>query len=133
MEELERTDVESLLLDEIGEEFEDLKNLETGSEEYKVAVDGLTKLVDRAIEMEKFQIEIQEKAATREIENDLKLKQMEEERKDRLVKNIIAAAGITIPAGVTIWGALKSWEFEKEGTVTSTMGRLFMNMFRPKK
>ena len=40
---------EQLLHDEIEDEFKCLKDLEVGTEQYKVTVDGLVKLVDRAI------------------------------------------------------------------------------------
>ena len=46
--------IQTLLYDEIEEEFEKLRKIDYGSEQYKVTVDGLTKLMDRAIEMEKF-------------------------------------------------------------------------------
>ena len=104
-----------------------------GSEEYKTAVDGLTKLVDRAIELEKIDVSSQEKVEDRETDRDLKLKQMDEDRKDRNVRNAIAVAGIVIPTVVTIWGTIKSIEFEKEGTITTIMGRGFIQKLLPKK
>ena len=125
--------IETLLHDEIKSELEELKKIELGSEKYKVTVDGLTKLVDKAIEMYKLNIEVQEKVESRENDNDLKLKQMEEERKDRFVRNGIAVAGIVIPTMVTIWGTIKTIEFEKEGTITTIMGRGFINKLLPKK
>lgn len=125
--------IETLLHDEIKSELEELKKIELGSEKYKVTVDGLTKLVDKAIEMDKLNIEVHEKVESRENDNDLKLKQMEEERKDRFVRNGIAVAGIVIPTMVTIWGTIKTIEFEKEGTITTIMGRGFINKLLPKK
>ena len=125
--------IETLLHDEIKSELEELKKIELGSEKYKVTVDGLTKLVDKAVEMDKLNIEVQEKVESRENDNDLKLKQMEEERKDRFVRNGIAVASIVIPTMVTIWGTIKTIEFEKEGTITTIMGRGFINKLLPKK
>lgn len=125
--------IETLLQEEIQNEFEDLGVLETGTEKYKATVDGLTKLLDRAIEIEKFDTEVQEKAEVREIENKLKQRQLEEEKKDRRVKNCLTAAGIVVPSVLTIWGTLKSLRFEKDGTVTTIMGRGFINKLLPKK
>ena len=68
-----------------------------------------------------------------EAEQKLKLKQMEEDKKDRLIKNCMTAAGIVIPSVLTIWGTLKSLEFEKTGTVTTIMGRGFINKLLPRK
>ena len=114
---------ETMLHEEIQGELEELSKLEVGSEKYKVAVEGIAKLMDRAIEIDKLNTDIQEKEESREIETDLKLKQMEEDKKDRKVRNILTALGIGIPAGVSIWGTLKTLKFEEVGTVTSSAGR----------
>lgn len=124
---------EQLLHDEIKSEFECLKELEVGTEQYKVTVDELVKLVDRAIEIDKLNLEAEEKAKNREKDNDFKQQQMEEERKDRLIRNCISAAGIVIPSLLTIWGTLKTFKFEKDGTVTTMIGRGFINKLLPKK
>lgn len=125
--------LETLLYEEVHSELEKLKDMKVGSEEYKSTVDGIAKLTDRAIEIEKIKIDKDEKVYNREIENNFKLKSMEDDRKDRYVKNGIAVAGILIPTFVTIWGTLKSFEFEKEGTITTIMGRGFINKLLPKK
>lgn len=125
--------IHRLLSEEIQSELGELKKMKVGDEEYKTTVDGLTKLVDRAIEMERIDMENQEKAKNQEIDNDFKLRQIEEERKDRFVKNCIAVAGIALPSIITIWGTVKSIEFEKEGTITTIIGRGFINKLLPKK
>jgi hypothetical protein len=125
--------IETMLHDEIQNEFEELKRMQLGGEEYRTTIDGLTKLVDRAVEIDKFNAEYQEKVDAREIENNLKMKQMADERKDRIWKNILTGLGIGVPAGLTIWGTLKSLKFEETGTVTTMMGRGFINKLLPKK
>ena len=121
--------IENLMETEISDEFEKLSKMEAGSEPYKGTVDGLTKLLDRAIEMKKLEIEIENKQ-----KDDLfKESQVKEERKDRLIKNCLAAAGIIVPSAITVWGTLKSLKFEEEGTVTTIMGRGFINKLLPKK
>lgn len=125
--------IDTLLRDEIQEEFEDLRSAKPGSEEYKTTVDGLTKLMDRAIEIEKFEADVQAKAETRETEDKMKREQMADDKKDRLVKNCLTAAGIIIPSLITIWGTVKSLKFEQEGTVTTIVGRGFINKLLPKK
>jgi hypothetical protein len=114
---------ETMLHEEIQGELEELSKLEVGSEKYKVAVDGVAKLMDRAIEIDKINADTQEKVESREAEIDLKLKQLEEDKKDRKVRNGIAIAGIGIPAVVSIWGTLKTLKFEEVGTVTTLAGR----------
>jgi hypothetical protein len=125
--------IETLLYDEIETEFEKLRTTEPGSEKYKVTVDGLTKLMDRAIEMEKVNNDCEDKAKTRESEELMKQQQLLDDKKDRLIKNIIGAAGVVLPLLVTIWGTKVSLKFEEEGTFTTIMGRGFINKLLPKK
>ena len=125
--------IDTLLNEEICSELEELKKIEPGSEEYRARVAGVTMLIDRSIEMDKLALEYEDRAENRENDIDLKLKQMDEERKDRLIKNLLTVAGIAIPSIITIWGTVKSFEFEKEGTITTIMGRGFIQKLLPKK
>ena len=125
--------IETLLNEEIQDEFKNLKEMELGTEDYKTTVDGLVKLVDRAIEIDKLNIDAQDKIDSREIEVDLKQQQINDEKQDRKIRNGIAIAGIVIPTIATIWGTLKSFKFEKDGTVTTIMGRGFIQKLLPKK
>lgn len=129
----EEKSLNEMLSDEIGREFEALGDTEVGSEEYKSTVDGLVKLIDRAIEIDKIQVDSDNKAEERESNAELKTKQMKDENTDRWIRNGIAAAGIIIPTLVTIWGAKKTFEFEETGTVTTMIGRGFVNKLLPKK
>lgn len=115
-------EIRELLNDRIQDELAYLGGINAKSEEYNKTVDGVTKLLDRAIELEKIDIEDARKAES-----------LDDERKDRIVKNVISVAGIGIPVVVTIWGTLKSFEFEKEGTITTIMGRGFIQKLLPKK
>lgn len=114
--------IETLLHEEIENKFNELDKMKSGTPEYEKAVDSVTKLMDRAIEIEKLDNEIRDKSETQK-----------EEKKDRLIRNIIAGASVVIPTLVTIWGTKKSFEFEKEGTITTIMGRGFINKLLPKK
>ena len=127
------TNIETLLHEEIQDGFNDLSKMERGTEIHKTTVDEVAKLFDKAIEIEKIEIEAKEKAKAREIEASLKMAQMEEDRKDRRFKNGIAIGGIVLPLAVTIWGTFKTLKFEEEGTVTTMMGRGFINKLIPKK
>ena len=127
------TNIETLLHEEIQDGFDALSRMERGTEIHKTTVDEVAKLFDKAIEIEKIEIEAKDKAKSREIEASLKRAQMEEDRKDRRVKNGIALGGIVLPLAVTIWGTFKTLKFEEEGTVTTMMGRGFINKLIPKK
>ena len=119
--------VKSMLNEELETELEELKKIKIGGDDYKAAVDGITKLADRMIELEKLNNEAEERNKNREVDAELKQAQLEATKKDNRVKNAISIAGILIPIGVTIWGTLKSFEFEKDGTVTTLIGKGFIN------
>lgn len=121
--------IKKALYQEIEDEFQVLSEIKVGTDEYKSSVDGLTKLLDRAIEIEKHEAEMKEREAERIAKNI----QVAEEQKDRVVKNYISAGGVVLPLLVTIWGTLKSFKFEQDGTITTIMGRGFINKLLPKK
>ena len=101
---------------EIEEKFDELAKLDPTTKEYSAAVDSVTKLMDRAIEIEKLE--------SSETQNE---KQMEEDRKSRLVKNCSDVGSVVLPLAVTIWGAKASFRFEETGTITTSVGRKFMD------
>lgn len=118
--------IETMLHDGIEDGFNELKKIQVGTEEYKSTVDGLTKLLDRAIEIDKIDSEIQNNTKNRQSETNIELEKIENDRKDRIIKNCLTAASIICTAGITVWGSLKSWKFEETGVVTSGPGREFM-------
>ena len=120
-------EIEKMLEKEIQHEFSTLEEVEIGSEQHKTSVDELTKLLDRHIEIKKIYIEQQERIENREFENDLKLIQMKEDKKDRWFKNGIAIGSLVLPLSAGLVGAIWTFKFEEEGTITSSMGRGFTN------
>lgn len=127
------SNIEKKLHAEIEERLTDIGDMEIGSEEYKKAVDSVTKLVEKAIEIDKFNNDCAVNEKTREFEEQLKITQAVGDRRDRLIKNILTGCGIVVPAGLTIWGTLKSLKFEETGTITTAIGRGFINKLLPKK
>jgi len=129
----EEKTIEGLMQEVIINELEALNDMEVGTDEYRITVDGLTKLVDKAIEMDKFQNEFFEKVENRKKEDELKERQMKEDKKNRLISHILTGVGIAVPAILTVWGTCKSLKFEEEGTVTTAIGRGFINKLLPRK
>lgn len=121
-----------LIREELESEFGELKKLEVGSDKYKAAVDGITKLLDKAIEIDKLELEAEDRFANREAETNLKAKQLEYDKKDRKAKNALTVLSIGIPAGIAVWGTIKSLEFEKDGTITTLIGRGHIGGLIPK-
>ena len=112
----------NLLHEGIERKLKKLEELEPGTKEYEAVLDTIVKLTDREIEIEKFNSDSEDKEKTREFE-----------QKDRKIRNGISIAGIVVPMGLAIWGTLKSLKFEETGTVTSLIGRGWLNKLLPKK
>lgn len=125
--------VKNLLNEEIRDEIEVLSKLEVGSDEHKTAADALAKLLDKSIEMEKLDLEHQEKVDNREADQQIKMLQIKDERKDRLIKNALTGVSVVGGFALTIWGTIKSIKFEQTGTITTIMGRGFIQKLLPKK
>lgn len=115
-------DMVTRLNGEIDTRFDDLESFDVSSKEYTDGVNNVTKLMDRAIEIKK----IETTAAQAE-------KQLKEDRKSRVVKNCIDVGSVVLPLAVTVWGACISWEFEKTDTVTTSIGKKFMEKLISKK
>ena len=125
--------IKSLVDEEIRSEIEEISKIEVGSEKHKASVDALAKLLDKSIELERLDVEAQEKYESRIAENELKLKQLKDEKRDRIVTNVLSGVSVVGGFGVTIWGTLKSLKFEENGVVTSIVGRGFIQKLLPKK
>lgn len=120
-------EIEQLLQDELVAEIGELSRLEVGSDTYKVATEGITKLMDRAIEMNKLNSDYDERRLNRNDDLDLKYKQVDAEIRDRKIKNVITVVVSGVGTIVTIWGTLKTLKFEETGTITTMAGRNFIN------
>lgn len=111
----------------IARQITEIDRLEVGSEQYKVAVDGVCKLIDKSVEVRKIRVS----KLDRDDERIIKLEQMKNDKKERKIQMFINIGGIIIPVIVTVWGTFKTFEFEREGTVTTILGRKFIqNLFK---
>lgn len=119
--------LESMFDDAITNGFDELDNMKVGSDEYKTTVDSTMKMTDRFIEIKKLELEEENQNANREIDKELRLKQIKHEQIDRYVKHGLTFISVVGGLALTVWGAKASWRFEETGTVTSTAGRKFIN------
>lgn len=67
------------------------------------------------------------------IENELKMKEIKQNKIDKTVGHTLTMIGIAVPSILTIWGTIKSLKFEETGTVTTIMGRGFIQKLLPRK
>ena len=131
-----KKEIKDKLDSEISSELDKLASMDLGTDEYKNAVESLSKLIDKQNEIDKIDLEkakqqLSEYVETKKIE---KQKELDEyNKKDQLIKNIISIGSIVIPVFVTVWGTYKTLKFEETGTVTTIMGRGFINKLLPKK
>lgn len=125
--------MEDLLRTEVEENLKNMKDLELGSEEYDSAVDSTCKLMDRVIAIDKNADDYDLKDKARETETDLKYDQIAKDKRNQMIQNGITVGSIVVSTAVTIWGTLASFKFEKEGTVTTILGRQFIGKLLPKK
>jgi hypothetical protein len=126
-------DVKTLLETEIERQIGTLEDMDFGSDEHSKGVGDVTKLLGELNKMSQIENEQKAKEASLEVETELKQKQMSEEKTDHIIKNVLT--GVSVVGGIllTIWGTKASFDFEKEGTITTIMGRGFIQKLLPKK
>lgn len=100
--------VEKVLYEEVIDDYERLGEMDITSEEYAKAVASANSIVDRLNEMDRIKLE-REKA--------------KDEKRDRLIKNIITGVSFGIATCVTIWANVDSKRFEMGNTQTTDAGK----------
>lgn len=118
--------INNVLRDEFEKELKELSGMQIGTEQYKVAVDGITKLTDRIIEIDKLDSEKNAKELeniARMEEQELKREQLKSEKRDRIVKNVITVGGAVLSMAVYALAFIASTNFEREGTFTTEGGK----------
>ena len=106
--------VKNLLDNEIRNELENLGKETIGSDNYKANLDGVTKLLDRQIEIEKLENERINKEMDREVDFHIKNIQIKEEKKDRRIKNGITIGTFLGSAALYMVALIASTNFERE-------------------
>lgn len=115
--------IKMILDDEIRNELENLGRETIGSDEYKANVDGVTRLLDRKIELEKLEIESRERVDAREAEMNLKLRQIEVDKRERYFGHGVTIGTFLGSATLYFLAFIASTNFEREGTFTTEGGR----------
>ena len=124
--------VKTDLREELTNEIAELGRVQFGGDEYKTGVNGVAQITDRVIEMERIELE-KERIRIEQEKLDAEYQKNEDERKDRKVKNVIAAAGIAIPSVITVLGAIAMFVYEERGSIVSQAGRKIVDrIFRAK-
>lgn len=119
--------IKNLLVEELECQIDELHKTEVGTEQYKITVDGITKLIDKVNDIDKIEIDRLDKVEKRANDFDIRTQEMEDEKKDRLVKNVLTGVSVVGGLGLAVWGTCTSMKFEKEDSFTSTLGRGWVN------
>lgn len=129
-------DIKTKLEEEINSEFENLKTLEPGSKAHSDAVDDLATLYKLNIEeteKERAFVRNCDRDLIEEREYELKVAQLEEQKKDRWWRLGLEGAGLILPlAFYAIW-MRRGFKFEETGAFTSTTFRGLFSKFKPTK
>lgn len=115
------------LIEAVETGFEQLKDLEPGSESYEKHVNALTKLIGMGVEIEKTDMNAEEQTKSREAEIELKKQQLEVEKRDKFINNCISAGKVISGIGLSVWGTLKILKFEETGSITTNPGRKYVD------
>jgi len=126
-------EIKEMLGEEIKAGLSDLSSLETGSKEKSEAIDDLVKLYKLRIEETKTELDFEKEIDEHERSDQAKREQLSEQVKDRYFKLGIAAAELVLPLMFYAVWMRRGFQFEKDGTYTSTTFRGLFNRFRPTK
>lgn len=123
--------IETPLVDEVLSEIEEVKKIEVGTEKHEKGVNSVTKLMDRAIEMEKLGLE-KRKIELEEDKLEQEQMRLEAEQKDRGRKDAITIGTFVVTTATSLLVVYETFRFDRENTPTSTLGRTILTKFIPK-
>ena len=126
-------EIKEMLGEEIKAGLSDLASLETGSKEKSEAIDDLVKLYKLKIEESKAEMDYLKEIDEHKRSDQTKREQLSEQVKDRYFKLGIAVAELVLPLMFYAVWMKRGFQFEKDGTYTSTTFRGLFNRFRPTK
>ena len=133
---MDEMNVKALLKEEIANGIQSLKSIDHDAEGYKTAVDALSKLVDKYNDMVKLENQCyvdEQNLDIKRFDNEYKLDQLNQERKDHIIKNLLTTVSVLGGFALTVWGTNKTLKFEETGTITTTAGRNLISRLFPKK
>lgn len=113
--------------------FEDLKNLQPGSEEQRAAVDDLVKLYRLKIDQNKAEDEVALKETEQDLAQQAKDTDRKEQQKERWVRVAVAGGEIILPLAFYTVFMVCGFKFEETGVWTSPTFKGLIKFFRPTK
>ena len=126
-------EIDELLAEEIRNEIEGLSDFESGSEEKLKAIKGIAELYKLKIDEYRASAEAIDKEERRKSEDSLKSVELDDNKKDRLIRVCLAGAELVLPLIFYAVWMRRGLKFEETGTFTSITFRGLFNRFRPTK
>lgn len=119
---------EVLLQNEIENLLGRMAEIDPSTDEYKDCNKALDELIDRLVQWKKLEMDQQVSFSQMKHETEIKEMELQAEAKTNKINGIINAAGIIVPAAVSVWGTCKTFKFEgMDGILTSTAGKQIIN------
>lgn len=115
--------IKEKIVEEFDSQMDILHDMKLGTDEYKVTVDGITKLADRAIELEKLEAEMKSKNADRELETYFKTQELATAKKENKTRTAVDLVKTVAPIAAAFAMGIISMRWEKVDTLTSTAGK----------
>lgn len=104
----------------------------TEDEKYKLLLEERDKIRNELIKLEQGNVEADLKRQQMESEVKVKSVQMDLESKREKIRNYINLGTFAVSTGISLIALYKTFKFDEDSTVTSTMGRNIINGFVPK-
>lgn len=123
--------VKDFLEDEILAEFDDLRGLKPGTDDHARLSGDICNMCKIYIEMEKMDNDLVEKENRRTIEEETRLNELKERRKEKIMDicKDIGIAGGTLACYAVLFGL--GIKFEESGTFRSKMFTNLLNKLKP--
>lgn len=128
------TKFDRLLNEEVECQIEEVHKISLGTDESKIAIDGVTKLADRSIELEKLRIQEEDLAEKRNMDYELRSEQIKKEHLRGMIdigtKVLIGLGGLAL----SVWGTIYTTNFERDDNYTTQASRNWISLlFKPKR
>ena len=111
--------VKQKLKDEFESQMDLLHKMDVGTDEYKLTVDGVTKLADRIIEIEKNERD----AELKEYQLGNEAESIDAEIKSNRTRNVVEVIKVGVPVVAAFTMGIISMKWEKLDTLTSSAGK----------
>lgn len=109
-----------------------LESCSTENTLYKLLLEDRDKIRNDLIKLEELQIESDLKKYQTQTENETKSIQLKAESKREMLRNLVNIGIFVVSTSVSLFALNKTFKFDEDATVTSSMGKNIINGFVPK-